>query len=290
MVSFTERDPDLRPMRRRRRAARATITLLPTLLTLSNLLSGAAAIFIASRPTGEPLPFEWTNLTWAASFIFLGMVFDGLDGRIARMTHNTSDLGEQLDSMADMVTFGMAPAFIAVQLALTDVGLPYLGSLQADNIFNRTALVVGAIYVACTALRLARFNIELGRPIESDHMSFKGLPSPGAAGTVASVVLLHQHILADTDPDHWTITASAVVMVAIMLLAAVGMVSRLRYAHLMNRYFRGQAKFATVVRVVVLLLLLAIHPQLALAGAFCIYALSAPSVWAWRRGVRRGGR
>ena len=92
------------------RAARLTIAVLPTLLTIGNLLCGFAAIFFASRLEDLRLPFGWTPLAWAAAVIFLGMVFDGLDGRIARLTRNTTDLGEQLDSMADMVTFGVAPA------------------------------------------------------------------------------------------------------------------------------------------------------------------------------------
>src|SRR5690606_12393377 len=115
-------------------------------------------------------------------FIFLGMLLDGLDGRVARMTRSTSELGEQLDSMADMVTFGVAPAFLAVQL----VGVVSPLSL-AEDMFDRFAMVVAFIYVACAALRLARFNIETKSDNVVDHLSFSGLPSPGAAGTVASM-------------------------------------------------------------------------------------------------------
>ena len=270
--------------RRRRRAVRVTAAVLPTLLTLGNLLAGGAAIFLASRPPGATLPWDWTALTFAAACIFVGMVFDGLDGRIARLTGTTSDLGEQLDSMADMVTFGVAPAFLAVQLV--GIGTPFL-SLKGDLYFDRVALIVAGIYVACTALRLARFNIEINQPAESDHTSFKGLPSPGAAGTVASVILLHQHFLAQLQSHYWLITLSEVGMVLIMLLAAFAMVSRLRYVHVLNRYFRNRARFGAVTRIVVILLLLMIDVQAAMAAAFVLYALSAPSRWLWQKLARR---
>ncbi len=266
----------------RRRAARATIHVLPTVFTLGNVLSGFAAIFLASRPADAALPLGWTGLTFAASCVFLGMVFDGLDGRVARLTRNTSDLGEQLDSMADMVTFGVAPAFIAVQLV--NVGTPFLG--EQDMLFGRFTLAVAGIYVCCTALRLARYNIELNKPEEKHHASFTGLPSPGAAGTVASLVLLQQHFLAHRDPAHWSIQVSSYAMVAITLLVAIAMVSRLRYVHIANRFFRGQAKFNTIVWVVIVVLLLGTYPQASLAFAGVTYALSAPVAWMWRRIVK----
>ena len=265
---------------RRRSAARATAAMLPTLLTLGNVLSGGAAIFLASRPLDTPLPWSWTPLTFAAAFIFLGMVFDALDGRIARLTGSTSELGAQLDSMADMVTFGVAPAFVAVQLV--GIGTPFL-TARADKYFDRMTLIIAGIYVACTALRLARFNIEIDEPEEADHMSFKGLPSPAAAGTVASVILLHQHFLVHLKPNHWATTLSEVTMVAVMLLAAFAMVSSLRYVHVLNRYFRARATFGTLTRVVVVLLGLTINAQVAVATALVVYALSAPGMWLWRK-------
>src|SRR5690606_59337 len=93
--------------------------------TLANMLCGFLAIFVASRPVGDAnLPWEWTPLTMAAVFVFMGMVFDAFDGHLARLTRSVSDIGEQLDSLADMVTFGIAPAFLAVQLV--GVQVPYL--------------------------------------------------------------------------------------------------------------------------------------------------------------------
>lgn len=260
---------------RRRRRVRKTLAVLPTLFTLGNLLCGFAAIFMASRPADATLPWHWTPLTFAAVFVFLGMVMDGLDGRIARMTRSTSDLGEQLDSMADMVTFGVAPAFTAVQLI--DIGTPFVSQIN-DLIFDRTVLVIAGIYVACAALRLARFNIEVNKPSESDHMSFKGLPSPAAAGTVASLVLLHQHYFVGLNlgAQHAAVRYSALGMVAIMLLAAFAMVSKMRYVHVVNRYLRGRAGLTYIGVLIIFLLLLLISVQSSLALVFGLYALSAP--------------
>ena len=270
--------------RRRHRAAKATVAVLPTMLTLGNLLSGGAAIFLASRSADTTLPWGWSALTFAAACIFLGMVFDGLDGRIARLTGTTSELGEQLDSMADMVTFGVAPAFLAVQLV--GIGTPFL-SEKGDAYFDRITLLIAGIYVACTALRLARFNMEMAEPEESDHLSFKGLPSPGAAGTVASMILMHQHFLAHLKPNHWLLALSEVGMAAIMLLVAFAMVSHLRYVHVLNRYFHGRARFGTITRIVVVLLLLMVDPPTAIASAFVIYAISAPGMWLWHNLIRK---
>jgi CDP-diacylglycerol--serine O-phosphatidyltransferase len=265
--------PRRRPSRGRRMRAK-TIAVLPTMFTLANLLCGFMAVFVASRPMDTPMMFvTWTPLTCAALFVFFGLVCDALDGRVARITKSTSDLGEQLDSMADMVTFGVAPAFILVQII--GVGSPFLSEI-GDTFFDRLGLVIAGIYVACAGLRLARFNIE--KPADEGQRGsqyFEGLPSPGAAGAVAALALLHQHIW-DRDMHSFGATASVYMMIAASLLCALAMVSRLRYVHLMNRYIRGGAPFPAVVAGVVTLLLLLVWPQPAFAGAFVTYALSGP--------------
>lgn len=271
------------------RMARRGIAVLPTMFTLANLLCGFGSIFFASRltpPAGDPLPFGWSPLTMAAAFVFLGLAMDGLDGRVAKLTDSVSDLGAQLDSMADMVTFGVAPAFMVVQLI--GVRAPFVSELQPGGniLFDRLAIVVACIYIACVALRLARFNLETSHPGELAHSLFKGLPSPGAAGTVASLILLHQDFLADYPADDLRIRAAAVAMVLISLLAAIAMVSRFRYVHLMNRYVRGRAPFGTVTKAVIIGLLLVVWLQGTLAAAFVIYALSAPGIWLYRRAIR----
>jgi CDP-diacylglycerol--serine O-phosphatidyltransferase len=298
--------PNVRPalpaplLTRRRRAALKAVAVLPTMFTLGNLLCGFFAIFLASRdPVTAKLPFAWSPLTCAVVAVFIGMICDALDGRIARLTKQTSALGEQLDSFADMVSFGVAPAFIAIMLV--DVHIPFLAEGRQDNLIDRAVLVTGGIYCACAALRLARFNVEVASPAVSDHMSFKGLPSPGAAGAVASVVLLHEHFLAPLMRDHitvgldlqeesWPLWLSKIGMIVVMLLVAFAMVSRLRYVHVMNRYFRGKASFNTIVGCVVGALALAIVPlQYVIAGALVAYALSAPLAWLWFKTVGKKG-
>ena len=248
------------------------IKVLPSLFTLGNLLCGFASIFYCSRITETVVFGRWSVLTAAASLIFLGMVFDALDGRVARMTRQTSELGEQLDSMSDMVTFGVAPAFLAVQLI--GIGTPFFGTPKADTYFDRLVLVVAGVYVACCALRLARFNIEIDNPEEADHMSFKGMPSPAAAGTVASLVLLHQSFVGDEMQWQWW---TSLTLVAVTTLAAIAMVSTMRYSHLLNRYIRGRAPFEYIVAAVVVGLPLLIAPNLTLAAGLVLYALSAPA-------------
>lgn len=288
-ASRSPRDtPSFRRRRRRRRMARAArkgVAVFPTLCTLGNVLSGFMAIFLASRPATVDLPFGWSPLVFASACIFLGMFFDAIDGQIARLTRSTSDLGAQLDSMADMVSFGVAPAFIAVQLA--GVRMPFF-SVRGDHYYDRAALVIACIYVACAALRLARFNVESDPQDERGHTLFRGLPSPGAAGTVASLVLLHAHLLAGGPT--WLAQAAAMGLLGVMLLTAFAMISQLPYVHVLNRYLRGRAPFGYVALGVVLLLLLSIAPQWSMAGAFVAYAVSAPLARVMRGRPRRRAR
>ena len=268
LADQAEPGPRRRKPSRRRRVARRTVSLLPALFTLGNLLCGFGAIFLASRPPETQMLFDWSPLTVASVFVFVGMVFDGLDGRIARLTRNTSDLGEQLDSMADMVCFGVAPAFILVQLV--DVGAPFLSQTQ-DHYYGRLGLIVAGIYVSCAGLRLARFNVELNQADDVDdqddepHDWFRGLPTPGAAGTLASLALLHQHFLVAEWGRQWIVLGASVLMLSVAAVVALAMVSTIRYVHVLNRYVRNQAPFEMIVKIVILALLLAIYPQGALA-------------------------
>ncbi len=255
------------------RAARRGVAISPTLFTLANALSGFMAVFLASRPPDIELPLGISPLVFASMCVFAAMFFDAIDGQIARLTRSVSDLGAQLDSMADMVSFGVAPAFIAVQLA--GVRLPFV-SLRGDHYYDRLALIAACIYVACAALRLARFNIEVDPDHARGHTVFRGLPSPGAAGTVAGLVMLHAYLLAGG--PQWLARSAAMGVLGVMLLTAFAMISRLPYVHLINRYLRGRAPFGYVAMGVVVLLLLTIAPQWSIAGAFVSYALSAPIV------------
>lgn len=277
--------------RKRKYRALPPLAILPTLLTLGNLVAGFAAIYYASRDDEFlRLPWGWSALTFAGTLIFVGMLLDAVDGSVARLTRSFSDIGAQLDSFADVITFGVAPAFLALTLVGTyfrDAGVTIIGP-EADHGLGRIVWAIAAIYVSCAALRLARYNVEASAEQHSDSRSFRGLPSPGAAGAVVSLIILHQHILmqkyfGEVDPGlaRW----SSLGIPAIMLLCAMGMVSRIRYVHFANNFLRGTKSFTGMVRVVVPLLLAIWWPQEVLAIAFTAYILSGPvlAVWSWVR-------
>lgn len=287
MVSRLSDQPPRAPRKRRRRRLRVRklpISVFPTMLTLANVLCGFMAIFFASLPATADFPFDWTPLTFAAMAIFAGMIFDGFDGRVARMTNSTSAFGAQLDSMADMVTFGVAPAFIAIKLI--DPGVPYFSNTD-DHLFGRLALIVALIYVACAALRLARYTVDANEKQAVDPNVFMGLPSPGAAGAIAGLILLQQHLVfGEGFNPNWFIQTTRYAMIGIVLLTALAMVSKLPYTHFMNRYLRGRANVQTLALYVIVALLLLIYPQWTLAVAFTAYALTAPCWWVYKRGMK----
>lgn len=290
-AAVIQRAKRIRRMRRRRRIP--PMSVFPTLCTLGNLVAGFAAIHYAARPLEQIGPWGWTGLTFAAVLVFLGMMLDAIDGSLARLTNSTSELGAQVDSLADMVTFGIAPAFMAVQLVgnyLTDGTAVVIIGPEADTIFGRIIWGIAAVYVCCAALRLARFNVETPSGNVVDHMIFRGLPSPGAAGAVASLILLHQHIEASYDETVVAfIRTAAMVVPFIVLLCAFAMVSSMPYAHVVNRYFRGQRSFRYVAVLVVVLVLLIWNFQWVMAITLCGYALSAPTQQLWRLIRRRRG-
>lgn len=289
---MTQRSDQFDPGPQRRIRA---VALLPSLLTLGNLLCGFMSIVYASRGFEpiEPATYVlgyWTPLTISAVLVFVGMIFDGLDGWVARLTRSYSDLGEQLDSMADMITFGLAPAFLVVQLA--DIGTPFVGSHTTDSYLGRITLVLAAVYVACAALRLARFNLEQAKDdldATQGHEAFTGLPSPGAAGTVAAIVILHQSRWA-ADPSHlWALLVTAA-LVVVMFGVALAMVSRLPYSHLVNRHLRHRAPFRTIVLFILVIALSWIEFQVSLAVGFIVYVMTAPTqalLKLWRSRTRR---
>ncbi|MHC5114845.1 MAG: CDP-alcohol phosphatidyltransferase family protein, partial [Planctomycetota bacterium] len=152
---------------------------------------------------------------------------------------------------------------------------------EADTAFAKLLWGVAAVYVSCTALRLARFNVETPSAAIEDHHVFRGLPSPGAAGAVASLIVLHQHVLANRDASVQDVSDAFARWTAfgipfITLLCAVAMVSSMPYIHFANRYLRGQRSFAYVARLVIPLALAVWWFQEMLALAFTAYALSAP--------------
>jgi CDP-diacylglycerol--serine O-phosphatidyltransferase len=176
-----------------RRGIRRGVSLLPSLFTLANLFCGWACVVHAMR--GE--------IATAAPFIGVAVVLDMLDGRIARMTGTTSDFGVQLDSLADLISFGMAPAVLAFQWGLVPLG--------------RMGWAVGFMYLTAAALRLARFNIQTN----TDKRYFIGLPSPAAAGLVAATVFYFPQGL-QTKPIAW-------LGMVMLIVPALLMVSTIRF-------------------------------------------------------------
>lgn len=270
------------------------MSMLPTLCTLGNLIAGFAAIHYAARePTIRLLWHDWTPLAFAGALVFLGMFLDAVDGSLARLTRSSSELGAQLDSLADVVTFGVAPAFMTIRLVANHLSseIPIIGP-EADGIFGKIIWGAAAVYVCCAALRLARFNVEMGLDQTNDHSLFRGLPSPGAAGTVASLVILHQHLLVTkfaADVPLGYVQGAALGIPLVMLLCGFGMVSSVPYVHVTNRYVRGPRAFPYVVRVVVLLAIAVWWFQESLALAFTVYALSGPVRLYWSRYHHRHG-
>jgi CDP-diacylglycerol--serine O-phosphatidyltransferase len=278
----------LREHRRRRfrrhgrRAYIRSVYFLPSLATLGNAVCGFGAMYVSSLDFSPQIPDPWTQsfalhpFVVAAYLIFLAMIFDGLDGRLARFARHTTDFGGQLDSLADMISFGAAPAFLALQLFRhSATGLPIP--------ITRLIWAIAAMYMSCAALRLARFNVS-NEHGEQHHFSFLGLPSPGAAGTVASLVLMQQELLQHPHPLVGVLAQVCVwLLPVVVLVTGLLMVSSFRYPHLVNRYFRGKRSFGRLVVVLAIGLLVIVRHQHTLAIGTLIYSLWGPVSWAYLR-------
>lgn len=226
-----------KPERRRR-----GIYLLPNLFTTAALFAGFFAIIASING----------RFGAAAVAIFVAMLLDGLDGRVARLTNTQSDFGAQYDSLADMISFGLAPALVVYQWALVDFGK--LGWLAAF------------IYTAGAALRLARFNTQVGI---ADKRYFQGLASPSAAAIVAGLVWVGTLYGGEGLP---------IEVIALVLTVAAGllMVSNIRYHSFKGIDLRGRVPFMATLVVVLIIVFVTIHPPLVLFTVFSLYALSGP--------------
>jgi len=281
--------------KRLKRKRLSRIALLPTLLTLGNLLCGFAAVHFAAKhladaavvTSGHARLEQWlpTNLAIAAYLVFAAMAFDALDGAVARLTRRTSDFGGQLDSLADVVSFGVAPAMLLVAIISKALAGEQVVTPISDQLSGRAVWIIAAIYVSCAALRLARFNVENVHDV-SAHLSFKGLPSPGAGGALAALVILHEDVL---QRSRWiwlpTDLASQLLLwslPAVTLGLALLMVSRVRYVHAVNRYLRGRRSWGYVVRAMFVVGAFVVYPQLVLAGLLVAYGFSGPVAAVWR--------
>lgn len=235
------------------------IYLLPNLFTTGGLFGGFFAIIAASQGRFEA----------ACIAVFVAAVLDGLDGRVARLTNTQSEFGVQYDSLADLISFGMAPAMLMYHWALV--------SMKLDSVtLGKIGWLAAFLYAACAALRLARFNSQVGTV---DKRWFVGLASPAAAGLMASFVWVCQEF-------GWSGEELRYGALALTVVSGLLMVSRIRYSS-----FKGSGSgpkadrvpFFVLVVALAILIALWIAPALTLLAASTLYALSGPLLWLRRR-------
>lgn len=253
---------------RRRRA----IDVLPSLVTLLNAACGVVAVLFAA----EALRLDDDKLLGASAWlVFLGMLFDGLDGRIARMTQRTSDFGAQLDTLADLVTFGVAPVIILRSLVLMEA------AHYEMTIHPRLLVAAPAAYTLCAILRLARFHSsQSADEIETERTGFVGLPTPAAASIPCGMVLLFFALRSPdfafpVSPVTLSVWHPVMLWLSPFVMALVGalMVSRVRYPHLGSWLLRERRPFPFLVEVMFTLVLIALEPELMLFASGVLFAV-----------------
>lgn len=232
-----------------KKVRRKGIYLLPNLFTTSALFAGFFAIVAGING----------DFTAAAVAIFIAMVLDGLDGRVARMTNTQSAFGAEYDSLSDMLSFGAAPALVAFTWILQDIG--------------KTGWVVAFLYVACAALRLARFNVQIG---SVDKKWFIGLPSPSAAALVAASVWTFHSFDAEA-------FGFKLLMLVIVGAAGVLMVSNIRYYSFKDIDLKGPVPFVVLLAIVLGFVVISVQPSVMLLLLFGAYVASGPVMAAMRK-------
>jgi CDP-diacylglycerol--serine O-phosphatidyltransferase len=248
--------PDTQPTPRPRSRA---IYLLPNLLTTACLFSGFYAVVAAIDKHFAP----------AGMAVFAAMIFDTLDGRIARLTRTESAFGKEYDSLADMVAFGLAPAIVAYQWGVVRI-------MEYGSHWGRFGWLACFFYAAAAGLRLARFN---ARDATADKRYFEGLPSPSAAAIVAAFVWFS---------SEWQEPRLAGLIAAFLVTATAGvlMVSRFGYPSFKQFNLDRRIKFVYMLFMLLFFVAIAVDPPSILLAMFGVYALSAPLLWAGRR-IRR---
>lgn len=234
----------LPPYRRRtdvpQRRLRRGVYLLPSLMTLGNMFCGYACVIYAMR--GE--------FAVAAPFIGVAMVLDTLDGRIARMTGTTSDFGVQFDSLADVISFGIAPAILTFSWGLTSLG--------------NWGWAAGFVYVTAAAMRLARFNIQAG---STDKRYFVGMPSPAAATFPAATIFAY--------PSGFQEPIGAMAVLALVLIPAFLMVSTIKFRSFKTFDLQTRRSYTVLILLALVIAFVSAHPALALVTLSYGYMLSA---------------
>lgn len=219
------------------------IYLLPNLFTTASLFAAFYSIVASLKAQYEA----------AAIAIFIGMIADGLDGRIARLTNTQTEFGAEFDSLSDMVTFGVAPAL-----------LMYSWNLQS---LGKIGWLVAFMYTAAVALRLARFNTQTGIV---DKRYFQGLACPAAAAIISSLIWICQQNQLQTLPI-------TIVTAIIAVITAVLMVSNVRYYSFKDIDFKGKVPFLYLLLMIILFVAIAAYPSAVLFSGFVLYALSGPA-------------
>jgi CDP-diacylglycerol---serine O-phosphatidyltransferase len=241
---------------------RRAIYLLPNLLTTVCLFSGFYAVVAAIDG----------NFERAGIAVFVAMIFDGLDGRMARLTHTESAFGKEYDSLADMVSFGLAPAIVSYQWGVARIA-------EYGRAWGRFGWLAAFFYCAAAAMRLARFNTRVST---QDKRYFEGLPSPSAAAVVSAFVWAS---------SEWREPGLTGLIVAFTVTAVAGalMVSSLSFPSFKNFDITKPVRFVWLVVVALVFIVIAGDPPRALLLSFGGYALWGPLAWTWRR-LRRARR
>ena len=245
------------PLRRRRREDRPTrfkrgVYLLPSMFTVANLFCGYACVVYATQ----------ADFDTAAVFIGIAMVLDTLDGFVARLTKTSSAFGVQLDSLADVVSFGLAPAILAFTWGLWPL--------------KRLGWAAGFIFVTAAAMRLARFNIQTAAA--TDKRYFVGMPSPAAASVIAATVYLYPYGLQERE--------AALPALAMVLVPAFLMVSTIRFRSIKAIDVGWRRSYVALFIVALALALIASHPRVALVTLSYAYVVAALVGWGltrWRK-------
>jgi CDP-diacylglycerol--serine O-phosphatidyltransferase len=257
------------------------IAVLPTLLTLGNAVCGFAAIACAGKIDGTD--FGERYFAYSGWLIIAAMLFDSLDGYVARLARTASKFGAELDSLCDAVSFGVAPAFLLMRMGPGWTPAP---------VYHQVLACIATLYLVCAVLRLARFNVET--PLDpAGHRRFRGLPSPGAAGCLASLAILR----GDLAMGRWAGFDLNMVQGGLEAWATLGalaiallMVSRVPYPHLTKQILRGRRPFSHLIQVILAVFVLVLARELALVLIFWIYGLGIPLRYTLLRSLRREPR
>jgi CDP-diacylglycerol--serine O-phosphatidyltransferase len=270
--------------RLRRRKRMPGLAMLPTALTLGNAIAGVAALIELAKAyaavTGGNATEVYTRIGYAALLIGAGMLCDALDGKVARMTATTGRFGAELDSLCDAVTFGVVPA-----LMIRVAGDFFFAHQSGFNFDTKLLWAVSGLYACCAILRLARYNVETDE--QDDHTSFRGLPSPAAAASIAGFVLgltwLHEQFEAfSSDGWRWVLRLAFPLICG---LIGVMMVTRVRYTHLFNKLVTRKQSLRTMVIFLLIITLVVVFIdfwRLTVPALMLAYVLSGPGYFIYR--------